>query len=338
MGLSVIAAAAGTGTAGGCGGLGEEEGGCALGAAGELGADAAGTGGTAGVDGCSGREGAGGAGLCAAGVGDGGVGAEGRCVAAAARFSWAMGALAGGAAGVGCRAGTAARAACAGVAGFGCAGFAGVGWPRGWVVCRGVLLCVPRWPAACAGVLDGCRCDGLGACWVGLTGRLPGAAGWVREAGVGGRAGALGRGDVSRGAGRVPNNRRRKSNSAIGTPLAGPVRDALRNGRHSGRTTGCRSAHDGRKGREGALADHLRGSGFVVSPCMARGEPWRSDALNAPPRRSTGDLLAGCGCSRPPGCLYRCRCRACQPCWPGGACREGATPSRLAAAHATLLR
>ena len=56
-------------------------------------------------------------------------------------------------------------------------------------------------------------------------------------------------------------------------------------------------------GRESGPGDHLRGSGLMASPRI-RGEPWRSHALKAPPRRNTGALLAGCAPARPLGRLY----------------------------------
>lgn len=225
----------------------------------------------------------------------------------------------GGAAPGGRRAGVgSAGLAWAGAAGLGCdAGLAaGCGAPpcgaRSAV--RGGLA-TPRAAPGCCPAL-GCRVPPVAA------GCPRGAAARVVWAGCGAlsrpavsRPGVSGP-SVSRSGGRAPNNRLRKSNSA--TPAPGCV--------HA-------EAH-WPSGREGGPADHLRGSGFVVSPRMPRGEPWRSDALNAPPRRSTGDLLAGCGHGRPPGCLYGGRGRPCQP-----RVMRGWVQMRLArATHAAFLR
>ena len=63
--------------------------------------------------------------------------------------------------------------------------------------------------------------------------------------------------------------------------------------------------------RESTPGDHLRGSGLMASP-RVRGEPWRSHALKAPPRRNTGALLAGCAPARPLARLYGRARSACQ--------------------------
>jgi hypothetical protein len=64
--------------------------------------------------------------------------------------------------------------------------------------------------------------------------------------------------------------------------------------------------------RESVPGDHLRGSGLMASPRI-RGEPWRSHALKAPPRRSTGALLAGCAPALPLVRLYGRARPSCQP-------------------------
>ena len=51
----------------------------------------------------------------------------------------------------------------------------------------------------------------------------------------------------------------------------------------------------------------------MVSLPPRRWEPWRGYALKAPPRRSTGALLADCAWAGPLTCLYRRHAPACQP-------------------------
>ncbi len=51
----------------------------------------------------------------------------------------------------------------------------------------------------------------------------------------------------------------------------------------------------------------------MVSLPLRCGEPWRSNALKAPPRRSTGALLAGCAQACLLECCYDGAGRACQP-------------------------
>ena len=51
----------------------------------------------------------------------------------------------------------------------------------------------------------------------------------------------------------------------------------------------------------------------MASPRLRREEPWRSNALKAPPRRSTGALLAGCAPARPLIRLYHRAPCSCQP-------------------------
>jgi hypothetical protein len=203
--------------------------------------------------------------------------------------------------------------------GLGCWGVAGLLCDAGLGGCSGAVLGL-RAPAATGGALAVPRCEGRADCWLAEAGRVPVAAGrgWAAD-GVSDRAVWARRGGASDSAARPLNSRRRKSSNGTSIPHAARVLGRSRRFRldrllRSRRGSRERLPGSGRSNRrEGGPADHLRGSGLVVSPRLPRGEPWRSDALNAPPRRNTGDLLAGCGRSRPPGCLYGRRCEGCQP-------------------------
>jgi hypothetical protein len=140
-----------------------------------------------------------------------------------------------------------------------------------------------------------CRAGGRGGGGAGCD-----AAGAGRGAvGAEGCAGFAigGDGAASTGVDLRPNRRRRNS-----IPTVGPDRASVR-----------WTDSERRCGREDAPGDHLRGSGLMASPRLRREEPWRSYALKAPPRRSTGALLAGCAPTRPLSPLYHRALPSCQP-------------------------
>ena len=140
-----------------------------------------------------------------------------------------------------------------------------------------------------------CRVGGRGGGGVGCDAAGVGC-GAVGAEGCAGFASG-GDGAASRGPDLRPNRRRRNSMPTVGSDRAS-VRwmDSERR---------CR--------REDAPGDHLRGSGLMASPRLRREEPWRSYALKAPPRRSTGALLAGCAPTRPLSRLYHRALPSCQP-------------------------
>jgi len=228
-----------------------------------------------------------------------GFSGTGVAAAGVAAFSGSAGsgeaAIAAGGSGVCARVGApfagagAARASIGGGAGgafaAGAGGFAGSGRGGG----REAMV----WGGRVGGLCRSGGCGGSGPAR-GAMGSARGAAGGVAGAGF-----AIGSDGVSSGwVGLRPNRRRRNSMPTVGPPDRAPIQP---------------TDNERRCGREGASADHLRGSGLMASPRLRREEPWRGYALKAPPRRSTGALLAGCEPARPLRRLYHRAPRTCQP-------------------------